>query len=253
LHPDPIVADEDWAWDKRCWSEQDSSAIVTCKFGKNNTGPRVAIIGDSHVGSLLNMFVALSERRNWKLDVYIKQACSWSAYGPMLKNLPGFAENCSTWRKDIQRLMKKKDYDIVFTTSAVYREKSSETAPGLAAAWKPIVAEGSEVYVLLDNPRFPKPPNECLIENTNDTDKCAVPRSRAFPWADPQIKAAKLVPGVHVIDLRDKYCDEKLCYAALNGFTLYKDEEHFTGTYAMSLMRYFDEAIKDYTQPKTSG
>jgi peptidoglycan/LPS O-acetylase OafA/YrhL len=247
LHPDPIVASEDWSWDKKCWSVQESAKITKCSFGKDNTGPRVALIGDSHVGSLFNMFTALAERRGWKLDVYIKQACSWSDYGPMLKNSAGFAENCTTWRRDIQPVVKKKHYDIVFTTSAVYRVKASNTAAGLADAWKPIVADGTQVYVLLDNPRFPGgSPNDCLIENPSNTEKCAVSRDEAFPWKDPQIAAAAMVPEVHVIDLRDKYCDETKCFAALDGFTLYKDEEHFTGTYAMSLMRYFDAAIEDY-------
>jgi hypothetical protein len=120
--------------------------------------------------------------------------------------------------------------------------KPGNTADGLVAAWTPIVEGGAEIYVILDNPSWKHPPVECLIDKINPAE-CDESRTAAFPWADPQLAAAERVPGVKVIDLTDHYCGPEMCYSSTDGFTMYRDEDHFTATYARSLLKPLDIAL----------
>lgn len=246
ITPNPLLAGDDKGVNENCWSTQDSPKIVKCTYHEGS-GPRVALVGDSHAQALSIEVIALAKQEGWQLDTYLKQACSWSAYGPMLKSGADFATNCTQWRAAIEKKLESEHYDAIITTSSVFRVPPKNTAAGMAAAWKPVEAAGTQIYTLMDNPTWPTgDPNECLIAHNSDAAKCTETRAAAFPWEDPQRVAAGMVPGVHVIDQTSLYCTATICFSVKDGLDMYRDEEHFTGTFARSLTKGFGmELAKD--------
>ena len=245
LRPAPIAAADDVERTDKCWSPETTAEVVPCEYPSGVEGaPTVALVGDSHAEALSGAIVALAKERGWDLTTYLKQACSWGD-GPMVKPGADFAQKCATYRESIQSLLEDKGYDAVITTSAVYRVAPGNQAEGFVAAWTPIEQSGTDVYVIADNPTWASDPVECLVLHERTPTSCDMTRDEAYPWEDPQVEAAAEVPGVSVIDLSPSYCDDDTCFATRDGYTIYRDTDHFTKTFARSLTPALDKALED--------
>lgn len=65
---------------------------------------------------------------------------------------------------------------------------------------------------------------------------CARPRAQAQP-PDPIVAAVRgaHLPGVGLVDLTDRFCDQERCYAAVGGIPVYYDADHLNLEYVRLL------------------
>lgn len=234
LKPSPLGAADDVERNRDCWSPETTDRVVVCDYGSKNAEFRVALVGDSHAEQLSGAIVALAKENGWYLETYLKQACSWGG-GPMLKPGENFARNCRAYRAQLADELLERDYDAIITTAAVYRVAPGTSAADFRRAWEPVVAAGTALYVIPDNPRWPKDPVDCLVRRLDDPERCDIAREKAFPFPDPLVEAADGMRGVGVVDLTDLYCDADTCYASREGYTIMRDNDHLTRTYARAI------------------
>ena len=61
---------------------------------------------------------------------------------------------------------------------------------------------------------------------------------------DPIAMAGAADPAATLLDFTDKYCQADECFSVVGGANVYRDQDHLTNTWALTLSRPFGEALK---------
>jgi hypothetical protein len=217
-----------------CYSSDVTTAVPTCSYGSTRGDAlRVALTGDSHAAMLSTGLLQRLTDLNWRLDTYLGRGCVLSA--------PIRGDTCETRSKALAASLGTGTYDLVLVTAVRDTNKAAPKADpkiaGYAAAWKPIIAKGTTVAAVSDNPTLPQAVLDCVDRATNYTQasKCQTSRSTAFALSDPLAATVAAVPGSVSIDLSDKQCTATACGALIGHVMAYRDKHHLTATFEKSL------------------
>ncbi len=239
LQPDPSVAENDRAelYDHNCISE--TSSLLTCSFGNPQGAYRVALIGDSHAASWFPAVESAFAESGASITTFTKFSCVFSSaprsadYGP-----------CTAWGNDLSaRLSELPPFDLVVVTGYATNLREDiqrgvlspdQATAGFADKWRPLIARGSRVVVLHDNPEWPETPSLCLTQ-VPDPAQCDAPRAQFEAQTDYQFEAAKQIAGVYPLDLSRYFCTAASCFTTAGGVTVYLDRSHISKTYAGTL------------------
>jgi hypothetical protein len=244
--PDAGFGNADKPGHDNCFVQLNDSAVVACHFGsKAKDAPRVALIGDSHAYQYIEVMIALADKNGWALTTYLKGACPWNTTpigGPSI----AFTDSCSTWLANLKTtLAKTPKYDAIvvgalhdtpyITTSS---NAEQQIADGFAKAWQQ--AKGAPIVAMVDNPDFLTDPNKCL--RLSPARDCTEARSDVLPKLDPLRTAADAV-GTATVDLTDQYCDASNCFSVIGGANVYRDQDHLTVTWTMTLATVIGDTV----------
>lgn len=249
--PSPAVAQKDGpaidAFD--CVTGVDGSEVQICEDhpGTGASAPAedaktVALVGGSHDVQYYDALRQIADENGWELLVIGKQACRFSVPDSEHK----LSEQCYEWNEQAMKELLRLHPDAVFTLSTVTRPGGVEAPEmvyqGQIDAWKELGAEGIHVIGLRDNPRFSWKAPECLESNA-DASACSVSRSDIYAG-----DFAELLSGaptnVTPIDTSGWFCDAELCEPIVGNVLVYRDQGHFTATYARSLAPILAEALR---------
>ncbi len=253
--PSPGFGNADSPDQVECFVQLNESSVKTCHFGSDAPdAPRVALIGDSHAYQYIETLVALAQERNWSLTTYLKGACPWTTAdvsGPS----PAFVDSCRQWRANLaDELASVAPYDVVFTAALAHTpygvsatDHDEALSDGFVEAWKQ--AAGAAIVTIVDNPDFAEDPNKCLRTASSPAD-CTERRSEVLDDVDP-LALAGAMAGATVLDFSDVYCDEAECFSVIGGANVYRDQDHLTRTFALTLGPAIGDAI-EAVLPRTS-
>ncbi len=223
-----------------CWTDPNATAPRSCRYGHGTV--KVALIGDSHAAMLLPALMTGLGAHNWTLTTYLGWGCLWLT--------GGVGSTCDTEMATIQQhLLTGPKYDLVVTTAARQRLPAGADPDVLsrafAAEWKPVLARGSHVAVLADNPVYGASAARCVNKvGFRPADACSTSIDEAFAAPDPLVRAAALAPGAELVDLRSFYCTATGCPAVIGNVLVYRDTiSHLTATFSRSLAPYLFAAI----------
>lgn len=242
VSPNPGQMAKDTAGAFDCWIDQ-GKPMKLCSYGEAKPGATtVALLGDSHAAMLLPGLQTQLAASNWKLDSYVGWGCQWMS--------PGTGSECDEAMKSIQdRLVTGPKYDLIIVTGA--RQKTSADKDWVsgkyAEAWAPVAARGTKIVVVADNPGVAEAALQCVsrVGFSPEKDNCGTSTSEAFDVVDPLLKAASLVPGAKVVDLRSFFCNDQQCPAVIGNVIAYRDTVgHITGTFSKTLAPYLVKAIQ---------
>ncbi|WP_232077430.1 acyltransferase family protein [Mycolicibacterium aichiense] len=224
-------------------NKTDPVEVKTCSFGY--VGPdatQIALVGDSHARALLPALWPLLDKNKWHLTTYLGVDC-------VLADQP---DGCDWLIPNIQAQLVAHRYNMVITTNL--NRESSVTAGDYERAWAPIMAAGSRIVVVLDNPAASEESLACLTRVTFDADHtgdCGTPRAQAIPGADALASAAKATPGVTLVDFTKFYCNVDRCPSVIGNVIVYSDasdslkNSHPTATFMQTLAQPLETAMKD--------
>jgi peptidoglycan/LPS O-acetylase OafA/YrhL len=225
-----------------------SSEVTSCPFGDPDSAVHVVLIGDSHAAQWLSALEPIAEQRGWRLTAYIHDSCPFAA-GSLTRDGKPYSD-CIAWNEAVTRQALADDPTAVFTSnytdSAAVPGDASTMAAAHRAAWQPFLDRDVPVVVIRDNPQ-PGTINvaECAAVHENELTKCDFPRGPATEDRGvAQMLAAKGTTGVIAIDLTDAICPTDPCAAAIGQVLVYRDTNHLTGTYVLSLRPRIEAAIK---------
>lgn len=218
--------------------------MLTCHFGSSSPDAyQVALAGDSHASHWLPAVVGVAEQNNWSVTTYLKSTCALSAAAAP-------QASCAQWNHDTAEQVIAGGYDLILT-SAVSRadffratgKSAAETArTGYADLWQRFKESGADVVAIAD---IPRPSAAGLIDppacvESKGAGGCSFARSPAL-LPDPQEAAAQKA-GTQFMDMNDLFCgSDGRCPAVAGNVLVYRDSNHMTGTYSMSLA----PALKD--------
>lgn len=213
-----------------CYQEETDPQLRNCTYGYE--GPdavRIALVGDSHAASLLPALLPSLQANKWQVTTYIGFRCQW--------RLPAYDDECNV--EDIQGKLLADPYDVVVTTA--YRIYGGDD-PVFQTAWDPIVAAGSRLVVVSDNPQNSEDAIACVTRVGSKTGDCGNPTTVGFKHPDPILDAAG--PQATVVDLRKYFCDSNRCPSVIGNVIVYRDTDHVTATYMATLAPEVEDGIR---------
>lgn len=258
--PSPVAALTDAGGNSyNCYTGGGSAKLDVCTLPGTTDKPvkRIALVGDSHAAMFRPALEKLLKRQNWSVDLYLKQACPWTAAPVVRLDVPkNWPSLCASYRDTIQKLLedpKGPKYDLIVVNAARtdlvqleagQTEKDVEVA-GYVKAWKPVLDAGTPIMVIVDNPVMPLDYMKC-VERTSPKDiaRCGVSRAEGLGNPDTQQLAAEQLKGVSVYDMTDFYCSTDFCRTVIGGVIVYRDEHHITGTWSRTLTPFLEQALQ---------
>ena len=211
---------------KGCAATFDEDSYPVCQFGNPDSDVRVAYIGDSHAMTFFPAIEEIANSNNWNLTVYLRGKCAW--------RLPtGQAPKCDTFREMIRAdLTTGEPWSAVISIGTV--SSASKNEKDYVELWQPLVARGTKVIVIGDNPHLSDSARECVVAHMPQTEVCVDPRDEAAK-PDAQFRAASRMPGAIGIDLTDYFCTKLSCGAVVGGIVVYRDGNHANDEFTVTL------------------
>ena len=236
----------------------DKQTTHRCAFGGAEPTARVWLVGDSHAQQWQGALFSLARERGWELTISFLGGCpvadvAFTGFRDVWGDVD--RDRCRTYSAGVIAQIEQESPDLVFTSMAARqqlvddgsgRDPAEQFTVGLATAWQRWSAAGSIVIPIADTPlngqvRAP----DCVVLRASDPTACGVPRETALP-ADPIVAAAATAgPGVHLLDLSDRMCDQSTCFAAVGGMAVFYDADHLSLQYVLRLIPAFAERIDD--------
>lgn len=245
----PIVAKEDLykSLDMACTSNINTSLDlrVKCSLGNTkNPKHKVALFGNSHASMWYPALKKIVSRGDWQLDVYVMRWCNVGYVIADSNTLASRDKKCSQWNEWAINSIAAKDYDSVIMTTKTtpsrlatnQEDKGRILQQAYGNTIDRLLDEDKRIIVIRDVPTFKTSIPDCIGLNENDISKCNAPRHEVLK-TDRLYEAAKdsKANKVQTIDLTNRFCDEKTCYAVLGGVIVYRDANHITDTFSETL------------------
>lgn len=246
--PDAGFGNADKPGHVECFVQLAETEARSCTFGSTEPGaPRIALIGDSHAYQYIEAVIEVAESNGWSLTTYLKGACPWTT-APVGTLALGATDSCSPWRANVaDALAAEEPFDAVITTALAttpYRvsaqERDAVITQGFVDAWGQ--ARGAEIVVIADNPVFSVDPNKCL--KVSAPSECTESRAFALAEVDGVAEAARAA-GAVLIDFTDQYCTVEVCRSVVGGANVYRDKDHLTNTFVLTMKPAITEALKE--------
>jgi peptidoglycan/LPS O-acetylase OafA/YrhL len=240
----PAFAKDDYSdgiTDKKClnWPPYHDQPVVCHRGDTTSPKKRIALFGNSHAGQWVEAMSKIGRREHWQVDTYIVGSC-YSTFDPN----PSF---CDQIMGDSAKLLLGGDYDLV-VMSTLDRADTSSTE-----MYRPTIqqarATGAKVLVIRDTPAPMDPKNvtpDCIAAHMDDFSACSG-KSRKWIGVDYLTSAAKREArddkGVSWVNINRYLCRKGTCPAVIGGVIPYRDENHLTVTYSISLVPYVLPAV----------
>lgn len=245
ITPDPRTARSDRGRPERCPSRTQLGAKLRCIYGKRRADTNLIVYGDSKVMQYFPALNQIAHRREWRLVGLMRAGCP-----PMPVK---YAYRCDTWRERNLRRLRRIDPAVIVTSSGTAyqivrkgkRLSRKRSGPPLRRSYirllRGFVRRGAEVAVMINPPRAPEDPRECVLANRGQLDECAFERGSS-PYRNYVTKAARKA-GVVRIDINQAVCPGGICPAVTDDMLVFRDPVHFTATYLRSLTDWIDARV----------
>ena len=249
--------DYEQPWHDNCLGWQGTTSPNTsskCVYGDPNGTYTVAMIGDSHGSALFPGVNEVALAHGWKLIPYLKINCSFLDLGDPLWFGPPSAPypQCVTWNAAVLGKLQASPPDLaiismsrwIFTENTAEENVSTESAALIRMIKK---IPPSTKVVIIEDPPLPTNENvvECLSTYLSDYRKCAFSRTVGFGSSmGTREKNAAAATGAGLIDLTADVCPgTEACPAVIDDIIVWRDEHHFTATFARHLGPAIDDQL----------
>lgn len=230
------------------------SAVVTpCAFGNPDAHRLAVSFGDSVSTEWVPAYVRLFDRPGWRLIVFTHSSCPsvdapW--YDPAAHRMN---VNCIKWRRAVIRRIAELKPDVVLTSTIYdYGFTRDQWIGGSRAVFKDLALAAKQVVVLRSTPRSERLSPDCVVPRSwlytiieGKRASCTAPAytsesDAVFRWIT---EAARPFRNVHVLDMTEAYCPGGVCHALVRGQPMFRDDHHFTATFAASLAPALAKAL----------
>lgn len=262
LRPDPLKAREDVfsMRDLGCDLDYEETEIVEegCVFGDLKGGRDVVLSGDSHAVAVYPGLGKAAEREGWRVHSWTKSACPTADVTKYENSRHRAFHECDTYRKALVDKVKTTDPDLVVLgmsynpkTRVVDRETGDvlpgketreQMVEGLRRTVQTYSDAGIPVVVIADLPPASFDPPSCLVEK-GAVKPCLVPNPQGETF---EHEVAEGLDGVSLFNLRKGVCNEDTCTPVKGDIVTYRDTNHITKTYSLTLADRFAKVLKQH-------
>ncbi|PPH34518.1 acyltransferase [Rathayibacter rathayi] len=234
-----------------CSTGNSGIELKECRFG-DPAGRRVLLIGNSHAASFFPALRGVAQERGWDLHSYYKTGCVFST-AERRDDSESARRSCEVWNTKLQEVLAAADpYELVVTAYSAKKSVFVDTSgtpdeqagiDGFHESWAPLIARGSTVVAIRDNPVLPSLSLLACAEQPGTAAECRIPLNEAFADRELMAAAADGWPGAASVNLTRWFCDDRGCPLVIGGVKVYRDLGHLTESYARTLAPYLGEAL----------
>ncbi|WP_299597876.1 acyltransferase family protein [uncultured Microbulbifer sp.] len=253
--PAPVIAkwDKSESLDKSCSQRWDKAELIECTFGNMEGEKVVMLVGGSHSAHWLPALQTIaSTDRSLKILNITKAGCPLTLSSLDL-NL-GAEKACLSWSKDVIKRINEIKPRAVFTLLTSTRTSSEQAGDfipqGFLEAWRLI--PDIPIISIRDTPRADFDVALCVDRFGPDSENCSIDRKKNLnPYlsdilSNGEIDSLNLPSNVFPIDVSDLLCGESICSAVTGNVLKFRDQDHFTATYARVLAPEIHSRVKEY-------
>ncbi len=241
-----VIEDIPGVYRKGCDPDKTDPHPAICFFGEVSQ-PRstMALFGDSHAAQWFPALLQIANAQHWRLATIIKPGCTPLSIREDIT--PQMERVCEEWRHaaigDIEQLRP----ELVIITSGSRHpgadgnmiEDTRIWEQGARDTFAAFAKQGAKVRFIRDTPYADYDVPGCLAQAEWDGHtQCPAPVSaavlRPMIYA-AEVRAAKDVGNVKVLDLSDRMCDRDRCYLEVGGQLIYRDADHLTASFSRSM------------------
>jgi len=236
-------------------SKPGDTAVRPCEYGRR--GPRLVLIGDSHLRALSPAFRRLADQGKIRVSLLIRSRCGWSTR-TITSPHRWVRRDCQTWRRNVARyLSRQRDVAAIVTNhrASTMPGTRAQRGPDTVKAWRPALRRRIPVIAVSDSANWvlSRPsPLECLSRNRAPSRwvRCADRPANVlwFDWTAPSVELARERYGrraAYRISMRGAYCPKGLCRVVTSrGQVMFRDHQHLTATYTRSLAPFFERRLR---------
>jgi len=248
IRPDPerAAADRGPIVSDGCMVGVEGTRSSPCAYGVRRGHQTVILFGDSHAMQYFTPLQHLAKANHWRLYVLNKRECPPFSV-PIRGKSGGRYRSCAKWqRNELGRIGKGgarttvvMSGDTAYTAYAHGRAlhgaaNARALERGYVKTLRRVRRDGLRAVVIRDMPPAPRYMPGCVIENRDHLRRCAFHRVRRGA-REFDVRAARAVPGVELIDLVPEVCPHGLCRAVIGNALTYRDTQHLSATFARTL------------------
>jgi peptidoglycan/LPS O-acetylase OafA/YrhL len=249
------ATDYEQPWKDNCLGWRTTTAPSTsskCVYGNPSGDFTVVMIGDSHGSAIFPGVNEVAKAHGWKLIPYLKINCPFVDFSDVMWHGPPEQAypQCMTWNQVVLSRVKsvKPDLVIIAMSRWIWTESNTTVASEAASLTRMIqkFPAGTKTVIIQDPPL---PTNvdvpSCLSSFLTDWRKCSYSRALGFGSAMGSREARVVAAtGAGRIVLTDQVCPGAgACPVVINGMIAWRDQHHFTATFARSLGPAIDEQL----------
>ncbi|MEQ1788360.1 MAG: acyltransferase family protein, partial [Acidimicrobiales bacterium] len=254
LVPDPSVAADDGPTEyEACRVSHNQADFRVCQIVEPAAPVgRMALIGDSHAEQWLPALERIAQERGWALDTYLKGGCPVSAVMRTDDATRG-AHTCAGWNERLAEVLADERYDVLVTSAVAGKpvERSDDrsnletSVDGLVTKWEELATSGAEIVAIRDNP-WPGFDVPLCLDRAAPTPAefdsvCTVARAEAL-LDDAQVEATRRLDRP-LVDVTHRLCDDERCRTVVGGVVAYRDGDHLTKTFVLTLVPDIDAVL----------
>jgi SGNH domain (fused to AT3 domains) len=246
--------------DPYCDRKTHPGLLSTCAFGAtaDDAASTFALIGDSHAASLKVPLEVVTLGRRWRGISIVRATCpATQAVKPILRTRRR-ARQCVQWNREVlDWLADHREVRTVFLSAyagaqvgrAGTESMFATARTGYRDEIRRLLHHVRRVVVVRDVPTAGRDHLRCvaaaLREGRPAAEDCALPRSRALR-RDPLAAAARSLRSarVRLIDLTDRFCDDRRCYPVIGGALVHHDRTHMTSAFGATLGPFILRALE---------
>jgi peptidoglycan/LPS O-acetylase OafA/YrhL len=214
--------------------------VRPCVYANPGAAVSVFAFGDSHAAQWFPALDQSAKERGWRLTSVTKATCVPMAVPTWSPILGHWYKECDAFRaKALARIRAERPSVVVVDVARHYGADyrihvyDKQWTDALGALVRKLRAAGSQVVVLGPSP---KPGNDvpvCLSNHLRAVPLCQTPRAAAVNQAgeDAERAAVARAGGVYV-DVASLACQQAGCPVVLGNILMYRDDNHFTTTFA---------------------
>lgn len=212
-----------------CYTSADETRLEECDvFG--GAGTRVAVVGNSHAAMLTPDFRTMADERGWELTLLTGNGCVWTA---VPEN-----DDCGERIAQQEALLIDDPFDVVIVVGAASKEGERDAREYIDAQFDRLIAAGSTVVVIEDNPRLSEEQRNCL-QSVGDAELasgvCDISAADGYDYIDQYWDVASARDDIVMVPTRDFYCYDGTCPMVIGNVVVYRDGHHLTLTYIDSM------------------
>jgi hypothetical protein len=236
---------------------EDSTPRLRAPCVAEGTGPKLALLGDSHAAALGSAVQQLAFRHGYGFELLTKASCPPLASGVFRWALhPTFERTCAAFNSAVlQHVSRDRDITVVVLAgfwSAPWSQgemaeasSNSNLHDGLSKTIALLRSSGKHVFVVTDIPRFGLDPMTSVRNSIMKSrgELATLISSHVFSLdpvameslvkpadttADAEVRLASFEEGAQIIDLARNLCPRARCDFWNGGVLLYADKQHLT-------------------------
>jgi hypothetical protein len=258
IRPAPRTAAEDVSqpFHEGCMIGAKGTRTHGCVYGDRSAKRTVVLFGDSHALMHFPALQVLAKREHWRLLVWTKRECT-PAETTIEGDGGGPYATCDAWRKAMLKQLEAEGGNATVVLTG--ESKTTALGPGgeplrggadaaamergYVATLRRIRHAGDRAVVVEDTPEAPDDVAECVAAHESHPASCDFAEPHR-PDREFEVRAAKEVPGVRLVDLDGAICPHGRCRAVIDDVLVYRDEAHLTALFDATLAGRFEGPLR---------